>query len=483
MTTVTQAELLLVAGLTAIYVGAFCSALHPTSLRDRAPEAIALVALAGIAALSLYYVHAAIRSIRRSSPRIVLSGALGAVASRWTAVAARGAHRRCARRRDRDAASPRPEAVGLDTMRIGALEWTMLGDAGARPLRAASPRRSPSSSASAASSAPTARPRPRPAPPAIFAASGAGAPLLILVVVYLRHVPFETRPAIGIAALIMAAVFAAMTERLIARRPHDDMAPAPALYAAGAVLALSFAAAVGLAVRFIPLALSLGAAGVVWVSLYRPVKVLAWLAVVVAALACLAVAFGPPLTPEEIGTRPILNGLILRFGLPAVAVLFAGETLRRRRDGIEAAILQAIGLVLAALFVTLEIRHWANGGVLSPRTAAPRRAERADACGARLLARPAADRAADEEQGLRGRLAHRRRARRGGDRDRAFRHRQPGLHRRERRHRRVPEPAPSRLSAAGARRRLGRRGGAAGAAALVCAPHRGARARCSPSPT
>ena len=65
-----------------------------------------------------------------------------------------------------------------------------------------------------------------------------------------------------------------MTERLIARRPHDDMAPAPALYAAGAVLALSFAAAVGLAVRFIPLALALGAAGVVWVSLYRPVKVL-----------------------------------------------------------------------------------------------------------------------------------------------------------------------------------------------------------------
>ena len=54
----TQAELLLIAGLTAIYVGAFLFGMHPTSLRDRAPDAMALVSLAGIAALSLYYVHA-----------------------------------------------------------------------------------------------------------------------------------------------------------------------------------------------------------------------------------------------------------------------------------------------------------------------------------------------------------------------------------------------------------------------------------------
>jgi uncharacterized membrane protein len=100
----------------------------------------------------------------------------------------------------------------------------------------------------------------------------------------------------------------------------------------------------------------------VWVSLYRPVRTLSWLAVVVAGLACIAVVFGPALTMEEIGVRPNFNGLILRFGLPALAILFAGETLRRKRDGVEAAILQTIGLILAALFVTMEIRHWANDG-------------------------------------------------------------------------------------------------------------------------
>jgi uncharacterized membrane protein len=163
----------------------------------------------------------------------------------------------------------------------------------------------------------------------------------------------------------MAAAFATMTERLIARRPGDDKALAPALYAAGAVLALSFAFSVGLATRFIPLALSIGTAGIVWVGLYRPVKVLNCLAVVTAGLACAAVILGPPFTPEEIGTRPFLNGLILRLGLPAAAVLIAGEMLRRRDDGTEARILQTIGLVFAALFVALEIRHYANDGVLA----------------------------------------------------------------------------------------------------------------------
>jgi uncharacterized membrane protein len=44
--------------------------------------------------------------------------------------------------------------------------------------------------------------------------------------------------------------------------------------------------------------------------------------------------------------------------------LLAGEVLRRRRDGTEARILQTIGLVLGAVFVTMEIRHFANGGVI-----------------------------------------------------------------------------------------------------------------------
>jgi uncharacterized membrane protein len=356
------AELLLVAGLGVIFVGALLLGLASTALRDRPPDYYALGALLGLSVLSLHYVN-----IDSAYPPlvsgIVLAGGLGAVASRWTG-AAGAALLAGAVAIVTVMLMPPSLPLFLGTMRIGELEWAIASEAGlgrfALKAVAIAFVVGVGSFLSADRAAATA---PRTA--GFFAGAGALAPLAILIVVYLRHSPFETRPAIGIAALVMAAIFATLTERLIARRPDDDMALAPALYAAGAVLALSFAFAVGLATRFIPVSLSLGAAGVVWVSLYRPVRILSWLAVVVAGLACVAIIFGPPLTPEELGTRPILNGLILRLGLPAAAIIFAGETLRRHRDGLEAQILQTLGLVLAAIFVTLEIRHYAGSGTIS----------------------------------------------------------------------------------------------------------------------
>jgi uncharacterized membrane protein len=330
-------------------------------MRDRVPDPYALAALAGVAALSLCY--ALVNPVYPPLVSgILVAGALGAVASRWTSAALAALIGGVLAVLTVMLLDP-PGGRTFPITSIGALEWRVLGDEGLPPFALKAAALGLVVGLGSFSSADrAARRAPRTA--GFFAAAGAGAPLLILVVVYLRHVPFETRPAIGMAALVMAGIFAAMAERLVGRRPDDDVAPAPAFYAAGAVFALAFAMAVGLATRFVPLALSLGAAGVVWVSLHRPVTALPWLAVVSAALACVALIAGPPLTPEEVGRTPLLNGLILRFGLPAAAVLSAGEMLRRARDGLPAGLLQAIGLALAALFVAFEIRHYANDGVL-----------------------------------------------------------------------------------------------------------------------
>jgi uncharacterized membrane protein len=360
--TTVPAELLLVAGLAVIYIGALLAGAAPIGLRDRAPDLYALGALAGLSALSLHYANIDTHYPPLVSG-IVLAGFLGAVASRWTSVGA-AALLSGAVAIVTVMLLPPSIPIFLGVMRIGAFHWAIVSEAGLGRFALEAAAIGFVVGVGCFASADRAATR-APTTAGFFAGAGALAPFLILIVVYLRHSPFETRPAIGIAALVMAAVFATLTERLIARRPDDDMALAPALYAAGAVLALAFAFAVGLATRFIPLSLSLGAAGVVWVSLYRPVRVLSWLSVVVAGLACIAIIFGPPFTPEELGTRPILNGLILRLGLPAAAVLFAGETLRRHRDGLEAQILQTIGLVLAAIFVTFEIRHYSGGGMIS----------------------------------------------------------------------------------------------------------------------
>ncbi len=358
----TAAELLLLAGLTLIFIAALVYGTEPDALIDREPNIVALVALAGVAVLSVFYIL-----VDQNYPALVaailIAGALGAAASRWPSIVPAGLIAG-ALAVATIMLLPVPDATGHGAMRFGPIAWMVLGgeNLGRFALRASALGLvvgigSFLSADRAAASAPRTA--------GFFAAAGTAAPLAMLVIVYLRHVPFETRPAIGIAALVMAAIFAAMTERLIARRPWDATAPAPALYASGAVLALSFAFAVGLATRFIPLALSLGAAGIAWVSLQRPVKLLAWLAVLSAALATVAIVTGPPFTQAEIGATPLFNGLILRLGLPALAVLFAGEALRRRQDGVPAAVLQAIGLVFAALFVTLEIRHYANEGTIT----------------------------------------------------------------------------------------------------------------------
>jgi uncharacterized membrane protein len=357
------AEMLLLAGLTASYLAALAAGGEPLSLRDRAPNAIALAALAGIAALSLLYVEMSRPVYPPLVSGILLAGALGAAASRWPSISAAALISGVLAVATVMLIDV-PGVTSVPTIQVGALEWRVLGAAG---IGAFAPKAAAiglvvglGGCFSAERFAATA---PRSA--GNFAAAGAAAPLLILAVVYMRHTPFETRPLVGLAALVMAAVFAVMAERLIARRPADFPAPAPAYYASGAVLALSFAISVGLSTRYIPLALALGAAGVVWVARARPVAVLPWLAALLAGLACLALFRHTRLTPEEIGTTPILNGLILRFGLPAAAVLFAAEMRRRRNDDIPAKILQAVGLALAALFVVLEIRHVSNGGVIA----------------------------------------------------------------------------------------------------------------------
>lgn len=355
------AELLLLAGLLAIFIAALLSGSEPATLRDRPADPTTLGALAGITALSVLYallspVYPPLVS------GIVLAGALGAVASRWTG-AAPASLLAGALAVLTVMLLDAPGATAAGTMRIGPFAWTVLGaDRLAEFAFRAAAIAFVVGLGSFFSAERAAATAPRTA--GLFAAAGAGAPLLVMTVVYLRHVPFETRPAIGLAALAIAGIFAGMAERLIARRRGDLAAPAPALYAAGAVLALAFAMAVGLTPGFIPLALSLGAAGVAWVTIQRPVPALPWLAALLAALACAALIVNPPFSPAETGATPLLNGLVLRLGLPAAAVILAGEVLRRNRGGASAEILQAIGLALAALFVVAEIRHFAHDGVI-----------------------------------------------------------------------------------------------------------------------
>jgi uncharacterized membrane protein len=197
-----------------------------------------------------------------------------------------------------------------------------------------------------------------------MASAASAIAFLGLVALYVRVSPFETRPLFGAAGLALALAGAGLTERFARILPERE-AGAPAAFATGGVAALGFAIAVTLDAGWMPLAFSLVAAGIAWVHSLRPVIVLPWLSLLSAAIGAATLWFSLPFTGETLGTTILFNKLILLSGLPAAAVLLAGHLLRRDGRELPGGIATAFGLALAAIFVSLQIRHAFNGGEIA----------------------------------------------------------------------------------------------------------------------
>ncbi|MEC9343320.1 MAG: DUF2339 domain-containing protein, partial [Pseudomonadota bacterium] len=198
-----------------------------------------------------------------------------------------------------------------------------------------------------------------------LATAAASIGILALVLAYLRIAPFETRLVFGLAGLLLGLLFAALTESFIRLDPEDNKAPAPAALAVAAVAGLCFAIGVSLDAGWMPLAFALASLGIAWIFTSRPVAVLPVLSAVAALAAAITIFASVPFDAESIGTVPLFNKLILLTGLPAAAMIAGGEILRRAGRDTEGGFVTALGLALAGLFVSLEIRHWFNDGVIT----------------------------------------------------------------------------------------------------------------------
>lgn len=198
--------------------------------------------------------------------------------------------------------------------------------------------------------------------PGWLAASVSMIAFLAVLISWSRVSPFETRPLFGAIALVLAAGLAGLTAAFDRLRPGDNTAPAPAAYAVGAVALVSLAIALSLSKGWMPIAFALASLGIAWIWTLRPVGILPWLSVAAAVLGGAALWFSAPFARIEIGTTPFFNGLITLAGLPSLAVLAAGELLRRRGAERPASFVTALGLACLGLFTGLEIRHWLTGG-------------------------------------------------------------------------------------------------------------------------
>ncbi len=188
---------------------------------------------------------------------------------------------------------------------------------------------------------------------------------VVLVIVYLRIAPFETRPLFGAIALSAAFGFASLTEIFTRLRSDDLKAPAPAAFAVASVALISFAISVSLTKVWMPVGFAISSAGMAWIYSKRPIQVLPWLVVIAALLSACSLWFSIPFPGTEIGVTPFLNNLLIIVGLPAVTLIAAGEILRHNDSRLLSSCVIAIGLATLGLFVGLELRHWLTDGEIA----------------------------------------------------------------------------------------------------------------------
>jgi uncharacterized membrane protein len=201
-------------------------------------------------------------------------------------------------------------------------------------------------------------------PPMLWSATSVFAPLAMLVALYYRIAALDRSLPFAGLALLLAAVFAVATEKLLQRDRRPGVAAASALYATGAMAALALALTFALEKGWLTVALALMAPGAAWVAEKRPLPWLRWLAAILAALVTSRVAYEPRIVGADLGTAPVFNWLLYGYGVPAASFWFAGWLLRRRRDDLPARVVDAAAILFTVLLAIVEIRHYVSGGDL-----------------------------------------------------------------------------------------------------------------------
>ena len=203
-----------------------------------------------------------------------------------------------------------------------------------------------------------------------FAAGAAAAPLAALALTYLRIAGGSVAPDFAAAAGVLAAGFCGLAA--LCRR-QGDQTPSPALalglgaFAAAAVASLCLGLVFALSGGSLTPALAGAALAASLIARRLDIPALRWCVAGLAVIVAARLAWDPALVREDLSRTPILNGLAVAYGLPALCFGLAARVIRRpgRPADIPEQVAQALSLLLSALFVVLEIRHALHGGRLT----------------------------------------------------------------------------------------------------------------------
>jgi uncharacterized membrane protein len=198
--------------------------------------------------------------------------------------------------------------------------------------------------------------------PVIWSAAGVFTPLALLVALYARIAHLDRSVPFAILAVVLAAAYAAATEMLSKRDDRPGLAAGIALFATGALAALSLALTFALEKGWLTIALALMSLGTAWISMQRPIPFLRSLAAILAGIVVLRIGYEPRIVGADVGTTPIFNWLLWGYGIPAASFWAASILLRRGGDDAPLRTVESAAILFTVLLAFMEIRHAVNSG-------------------------------------------------------------------------------------------------------------------------
>lgn len=202
----------------------------------------------------------------------------------------------------------------------------------------------------------------------LYALAATVVPLAILVLCWLRLRGFGLAPEFGVIAGLLGVAMGWLAKQFRAR---DGIASAIGVEAcaAGAIASLALGLTMVLDRGYLTVSLALAAAGSAWVTSKGPVNALRMASGVLAAIVLARIAWDPAIMAGNPGTVPILNWLLIGYGVPAVAFFMAARFLRSGGDDVPLRLMEGMAILFGALLLGFEIRHLFHGAdLLTART-------------------------------------------------------------------------------------------------------------------
>ncbi len=214
----------------------------------------------------------------------------------------------------------------------------------------------------------------RPVTAGLYALAATLPPLLALIVVYLRVTQFDASLSFASAAALLAVTFACLASIFERRDGHREPGQrlATGAFAVAAIGGFCLALVMVLARGYLTVALALTALGTAMITTRSNIPLLRHVVSALALVVLARLAWNPRIMGADVGSWPIVNWLLVGYGIPAAAFWASARQLEAhgsQTSGAEVSsatqssqFADAVAVLLAGLLSFFQIRHLTNGG-------------------------------------------------------------------------------------------------------------------------